>query len=143
MTDEFRAGMPDAATVRDWANGWRWTRPNRFSLQRQPIGINPVFGRLGNVVRSEIVDHEHNLRSVYFYYQGSKRPAKIWVTFRGTDIAGFHYNVWKEGYAERKSASLEQAKPSKWQWFGLGIVVVGCVLFCWFSMHYGQNWMNS
>jgi len=86
MTYEFRAAMPNADTVIGWARE-----------------INRLFGRLGDVVNSEIVEHpDLGLRSVYFYYQGTKRPAKIWVTFSETTIAGFHYNIWTEGYAERK-----------------------------------------
>jgi len=90
MTDAFRAGMPNADTVIEWARG-----------------IDQLFGRLGEVNNSEIVEHPNlGLRSVYLYYQGTKRPAKIWVTFSETTIDGFHCNVWKEGYAERKPATM-------------------------------------
>ena len=85
MTSEFRVGMPNAGTVIGWARD-----------------INRLFGRLGDVVNSEIVEHpDLGLRSVDLYYQGTKRPARIRVTFSETAIGGFHYYVWTEGYAER------------------------------------------
>jgi hypothetical protein len=85
MTDEFRAAMPNADTVIELATG-----------------IDRHFGQLGDAVNSEIVEHpDLGLRSVFFYYQGAKHPAKLWVSFSGETIAGFHFNVWNEGYAER------------------------------------------
>jgi hypothetical protein len=58
---------------------------------------------LGGVVQSEIVEHpDQGLCSVFLFYQSSKRPAKIWVTFSETTIDGLHYNIWAEGYAGRK-----------------------------------------
>jgi len=86
MTDEFRAAVPNADKVIGWARE-----------------IDRIFGRLGNVVDSEIVEHQNlGLRSVELYYQGTKRPARLRVTFSGTTIAGFHYHVWEEGYATRE-----------------------------------------
>jgi hypothetical protein len=83
--DEFRAAMPDADTVTDWSNK-----------------IDRTFGQLGNVVHSEIVEHDQTMRSVFLYYHGSKHPAKIWVTFSRNNasegIGGFHYNIWADGY---------------------------------------------
>ena len=73
--------------------------------------IDQQFGRLGDVVASEIVEHGKNQRSVYLYYQGTKRPAKVWVTFTGTDIDGLHWNVWQEGYEDRESTLLEKLTP--------------------------------
>ena len=85
MTDEFRAAVPNADKVIGWAKE-----------------IDRFLGRLGNVVDSEIIEHQNlGLRSVDLYYQGTKRPARLRVTFSGTTIAGFHYHVWEEGYAER------------------------------------------
>ena len=107
MTNEFRAGMPNADTVREWARG-----------------IDQLFGRLGDISNSEIVEYpDLGLRSVYLYYQGTKHPAKIWVTFSGMTIDGFHYDVWAEGYTE--------GKPSreKFGWFaGWSLVVVVFVI---------------
>ena len=107
MTDEFKAIMPDDSVIVDWATM-----------------IDRLFGRLGDVVNSEIVEHpEQRLRSVYLYYQGNKQPAKIWVTFRGTDIAGLHYNVWAEGYTEREHSR------EKFGWFeGWTTIVIIFVL---------------
>ena len=109
MTNEFRAGMPNAATVTEWAKE-----------------IDRLFGRLGDIVNSEIVEHrDQGLRSVYLYYQGTKgtkRPAKIWVTFSGTVIAGFHYNVWEEGYAEREKCIIE--------WLADNISLIVVIAFC-------------
>jgi len=85
MTDEFRACVPNAATVTGWSSE-----------------IDQLFGHLGDIVHSEIVDHEQNLRSIYLYFQGTKRPAKIWVTFSGMTIAGLHWDIWAEGYTERE-----------------------------------------
>jgi hypothetical protein len=112
VTDEFRAGMPNANTIIEWATE-----------------IDRLVGRLGDVVDAEIVEHpDLGLRSVFLYYQGTKRPAKIWVTFSGTTIAGFHYNVWIEGYAGRKTTrileSMSVAESIFW----------GCVLIPLFIM---------
>jgi hypothetical protein len=83
MTDEFYTIASDTANIVKWASE-----------------IDNVFGQLENIVNSEIVEHEKNLRSVYLYYQGTKRPAKIWVTFSGTDIAGIHWEWQGNGNNE-------------------------------------------
>jgi len=105
MTNEFRSGMPNAATVTEWARE-----------------IDRLFGRLGDVVNSEIVEHrDQGMRSVYLYYQGTKRPAKLWVTFSGTVIAGFHYDVWEEGYTDRGPTHEKSGRFAEWI---LAVVVV-------------------
>ena len=129
MTDEFRAFVPDDSVIVDWA-----------------AEIDNLFGQLGDVVNAEIVEHPaQGLRSVYLYYQGSKRPTKIWVTFRGTDIAGLHWNVWQESYEKREPTFLENlAKhPLTW-WLGslLGIVTIVVGFFYNVYRHnydWGQN----
>jgi hypothetical protein len=83
MTDEFYIVVSDTSNIVQWSSE-----------------IDKLFGQLENVVNSEVVDHEKNLRSVYLYYQGTKRPAKVWVTFSGTDIAGIHWDLWIDGYDE-------------------------------------------
>ena len=118
--------MPNTDTVIGWASG-----------------IDRLFGRLGDVKESEIVEH-HNLglRSVSLYYQGRKRPAKIWVTFSGTTIAGFHYNLWEEGVAKREPTFLIKLAehPLTW-WFGsiLGIVAI-IFLFCYGAYRHNYDW---
>ena len=131
MTDEFKAIVPNAAVVTKWARG-----------------IDQSFGRLGDVVQSEIVEHpDQGLRSVFLFYQGRKCPAKIWITFSETTIAGIHYDVWAEGYAKRKPANAEPTSfekfakhPITW-WIGsvLGIVII---IFCWYyGIHYSvEDW---
>ena len=129
MSDEFRAGMPNTDTVIGWASG-----------------IDRLFGRLGDVKESEIVEHHDlGLRSVYLYYQGRKRPAKIWVTFSGTTIAGFHYNLWEEGVAKREPTFLIKLAehPLTW-WIGsiLGIVAI-IFLFCYGAYRHNYDWGQS
>jgi hypothetical protein len=113
MTEEFRIGMPNADTVTGWASG-----------------IEQLFGRLGDIANQEIVEHhEQGLRSVYLYYQGTKRPAKIWVTFRGEVIAGFHYDIWAEGYTEREP-TLERSVLRIIEWLLAEVsLTVAIVLF--------------
>ena len=121
MTAEFRAGMPNAATVAGWA-----------------ADIDRLFGSLGDVVNSETVEHpEQGLRSIYLYFQGSKRPLKIWVTFRGTVIAGIHYDVWAEGYD-----ACESTLQKKWSGAFLVLVIVlilGCFLFIFLCFFFGES----
>jgi len=102
MTEEFEAIVLNAAVVGQWA-----------------AEIDRLFGRLGDVVDSGIVEHEQGLRSVYLYYQGAKRPAKIWVTFQGDDISGLHWDVWKEGY--EGITSFEDKLP---------LVIFSFIAFC-------------
>jgi len=112
MTDEFRAIVPDASVVVDWATE-----------------IDNLFGQLKDAVNAEIVDREGGLRSVYLYYQGTKRPAKIWVTFRGTDIAGFYYSVWTEGYTGREHSREKFGRFTGWLW-ALMVVFIISILVC-------------
>ena len=128
MTDEFKAIVPDASAVVDWA-----------------AEIDNLFGQLKDVVNAEIVEHpEQRLRSVYLYYQGSKRPAKIWVTFRGTDIAGLHWNVWKEGYEKREPTFLENlAEHPLWRLGSLLGAVVIIVGFFYAAYRYNYDWGQS
>jgi len=91
MTNEFRAAVPNASTVVRWATE-----------------IDRIFGRLGDVISYEIVEREANFRSVYLYFQGSRRPARIWVTFQDNAVAGIHLNVWTGGNGERENASAPQ-----------------------------------
>jgi hypothetical protein len=62
--------------------------------------IDQRFGNLGSLSNREIVSYNDNVRNVYFYYQGTKRPAKVWVTFKEHKIDGIHWNIWVDGYDE-------------------------------------------
>jgi hypothetical protein len=84
MTDEFYKAASDNS------NGVKW-----WATQ-----INNIFGQLGNVANSKVVDHENDLRSVCLYYNGTKRRAMMKVTFAGIDIDGFHFNLWIDGDLE-------------------------------------------
>jgi hypothetical protein len=105
MTDEFRTLVSEISNIRKWASE-----------------IDRLFGRLEHAVNSEIVDHEKNLCSVYLYYQGTKRPAKVWVTFAGTNIAGLHWEVWTDGYEENMF-------PSQWDSLFWTLFVAYCLIY--------------
>jgi hypothetical protein len=77
MTDEFKSVCFKPSTKDDWAKE-----------------IDVLFGNLGVIRQREIIDHGGDSQSVFLYYNAAKRPAKIWVTFQRTQIAGLHWNVW-------------------------------------------------
>jgi hypothetical protein len=129
MTNEFRAVVPNADAVRALARNF-----------------SQLFGRLGDVVDSEIVEHpDLGLRSVFLYYQGTERRAKIWVNFHGTDIAGIHREVWREGFAEREPSLFKRLAehPATW-WIGsiLGIIAI-IFLFCYGAYRHNYDWGQS
>ena len=115
MTDEFKAVVvPNAAVITALA-----------------AEANRRFGQLGDVVQSEIVEHsDQGLRSVFLYYQGSKRPAKVWVTFSGTDITGLHWNIWTEGYTDRKGtfANISVMESLIWGFVLIPMIVMSLFL---------------
>jgi len=64
------------------------------------------YGKLGDCAKVEVVQHGQGLRSVYLFFHGERRPVKIWVTFDGTLIAGFHYDTWRESAGIPKEAGI-------------------------------------
>ena len=112
MTDEFKAIVPDADTVVSWATE-----------------MDNLFGRLGEVSHSEIIEHQDlGLRSVYLYYQGTKCPAKIWVTFSGTVITGLHYNVWIESYTEGEPTRMSVTESIFWSFILVTMIIMSLFL---------------
>jgi cell fate regulator YaaT (PSP1 superfamily) len=77
MADEFYKVASDNSNIVKWATE-----------------IDRIFGQLGNVVDSEVVEHGNDMRSVCLYYKGTKHPAIMKVTFVGTDIGGLHFSLW-------------------------------------------------
>ena len=65
------------------------------------------YGKLGDCVKVEVVQHNQHSRSVFLFFHGEHYPIKMWVTFNDMLISGFHYDTWKEGYAgQRKAANV-------------------------------------
>jgi len=71
-------------------------------------GITGISGNLGDCAKIEVVQHSQHLRSVYLFFPGERSPVKMWVTFDGTRIGGFHFNTWAEDHEEREATDTQR-----------------------------------
>jgi hypothetical protein len=83
FTDSFKSIIVAEPKIQD-----RWAKE-----------IDQRFGNLGSLSNREIVSYNNNVRNVYFYFQGTKRPAKIWIIFKEHKINGIQWNTWTDGYS--------------------------------------------
>jgi len=60
------------------------------------------YGNLGGCVKIEVIRHNQFRRSVFLFFHGERQPVKMWVTFDGTLISGFHYDTWRESAGAAK-----------------------------------------
>ncbi|GHT14634.1 hypothetical protein FACS1894170_11770 [Planctomycetales bacterium] len=121
IADTFKSACPDPSIKKEWAKG-----------------IDALFGKLGVVRQHEIIDHGDNSKSVFLYFDAAKRPAKIWVTFRGTQIGGLHWDIWAEGYGGTHSYTntLEKWLPR----IAMIFAFVYAPLLIVLSIYLGEKW---
>ncbi|MDR1052557.1 MAG: hypothetical protein LBL39_00115 [Planctomycetaceae bacterium] len=120
MTDEFYTLVSDGSNIVKWSTA-----------------IDRIFGQLGNVVDSKIVDHGKDLRSVNLYYKGTKRPAIMRVTFAGTNIGGLHFSLWVDGYD--KNTFLQ---PQKWGSLSWSLFAAYCFIYSFSCIFFGE-WIRK
>ncbi len=54
------------------------------------------YGKPGEYEKIDVVRHDGARRSVYLFFHCERYPIKMWVTFDGKTIDGFHWDSWKE-----------------------------------------------
>ena len=113
-------------------------------------GITGISGKLGDCAKIEVVQHDQHLRSVFLFFSGDRSPVKMWVTFDGTRIAGFHFNIWAEDHEEREPTLKEPTflekltkHPLTW-WVGsiLGVIII-IVGFFYAVYRHNYDWGQS
>ena len=118
MSDAMKEYLP-SDTFREWAKA-----------------IVDDYGKPGKPEKIEVVRQENGRQNVYLFCHCNRYPIKIWVTFNGTVIDGFHWGPWKEE-SERLRKEERQAAE-----FLILFFILGLPILCFLIILVGEGLRN-
>lgn len=94
------------------------------------------YGKPDEPKKIEVVRQENGLHNVYLFCHCNRYPIKIWVTFDGTIIDGFHWESWKEEF-ERLQKEGQLATEISILFF-----IIGLPILCFLIIFLGERLRN-